>query len=188
APGAPAPAPAPAPTRDDLVQAWGDEVLDALRSRARALYRAGRFVAAGDGTAVFALPGESHRHACEPCRAEVEAALSAHFGTPLRLRLVVDEEPGRLAAEDPPGRGGPQPGRSGAQPGDEVIDLTEVEELAEAEAGAASVEQRLLQAFPGAEEIGQPAPAREAAQPAPAREAAPPARPREAGPAREAGR
>ncbi|MGH9102051.1 MAG: DNA polymerase III subunit gamma/tau, partial [Acidimicrobiales bacterium] len=92
------------PSRDDLVTAWGDGLLASLASRPRARFRHGRFLAAQDGFATFALPDETHRSYCEPCRVEVEAALSAHFKAPVRLRLVVDAAPG--APLSAPGAGG----------------------------------------------------------------------------------
>jgi DNA polymerase-3 subunit gamma/tau len=80
------------PTRDQLVQAWGDQVLAALPSRARARFRVGRFVAADEGTAVFALPNDTHRRYCEEVRTDVEQALTGHFGVRVVLRLVVDDD------------------------------------------------------------------------------------------------
>ncbi|MBO0713877.1 MAG: hypothetical protein J2P59_03895, partial [Acidimicrobiales bacterium] len=122
------------PTREELVMAWGDQVLAGLRGRAKAVYRSGRFMATEEGVAVFALPDDNMRSYCEGCRTDVEAALSAHLGVPLRLRLVTD--PGPTA---PP----PEPA---IEPLDE-LDLTggPVESLSPAD--------RLLQVFPGAEEL-----------------------------------
>jgi DNA polymerase-3 subunit gamma/tau len=80
------------PSRDELVQAWGDGLLASLPGRARARFRVGRFVATEDGTAVFALPNETHRSYCEEVCAEVESVLAARFGTAVPLRLVVDED------------------------------------------------------------------------------------------------
>jgi DNA polymerase-3 subunit gamma/tau len=147
-PGASADQPPPAPSagagqpdRDELVKAWGDSVLAGLKGRPRARFRAGRFVAAQDGVATFALPDETHRSYSEECRLEVEAALKAHFGVPIRLRLVVDDDspsvPAAQAvahetvADDPP----------------------DPDELTDAPPGSTSVEARLLQTFPGAREV-----------------------------------
>ncbi|HEY1635179.1 MAG TPA: DNA polymerase III subunit gamma/tau [Acidimicrobiales bacterium] len=148
APGAHQPAPAPdpgpgatQPDRDELVKAWGDSVLSGLKGRARARFRAGRFVATQDGVATFALPDEIHRSYSEECRIDVEAALRAHFGVPIRLRLVVDDESPSVpasqtvtqqtVADDPP----------------------DPDELTDAPPGSTSVEARLLQTFPGAREV-----------------------------------
>lgn len=123
------------PTRDDVVQAWGDGILGSLPGRARARYGTGRFVAVDGTKATFAVPNEPHRRYCQECRGEVEAALSAHFGLPLSLVLVVEPE------ED----------AQGHQPEDEI----DLNELTDAPALAdVSPEQRLLQAFPGSEEVG----------------------------------
>ena len=84
--------PGVAPTRDQLVEAWGDGLLATLPPRARARFRVGRFLDAEADTAVFALPNDTHRSYCEEVRLEVEQMLSAHFGTPVHLQLVVDKE------------------------------------------------------------------------------------------------
>jgi len=150
---------AAAPTRDELVQEWGDHVLASLPSRARARFRVGRFTSVDGGTAVFALPNETHRSFCEELRLDVESALRSHFGVSVPLHLVVDDE-----LEDEGGRGS---GRRAARdpaadpsgfddPRDDEPDLLDPVVLAaETEpAGAGlSPEQRLKQAFPGAQEV-----------------------------------
>ncbi len=88
------------PSRDELVQVWGDGLLASLPGRARARFRVGRFVAVDDGTAVFALPNETHRSYCEDVRIDVERALGTHFGRPVPLRLVVDEDAARGAGSE----------------------------------------------------------------------------------------
>jgi DNA polymerase-3 subunit gamma/tau len=96
-PPAPPPVPAPPastadpPSRDDLTLAWGDTILGLLPQGIRARWSAGRFIDVEDHQAVFALPNRTTRDRCDEQRAEVEAALSAHFGRPVGLRLVVDE-------------------------------------------------------------------------------------------------
>ena len=76
--------------RDSLTEAWGDVVLKTLPALVKALYSAGRFVAVGPEGAQFALPNAAHRDRCADGVTQVEAALSAHFGTPVRLELIVD--------------------------------------------------------------------------------------------------
>jgi hypothetical protein len=115
--------------------AWGDRILASLRGRAKAVYRSGRFMASDDGVATFALPDENMRSYCEGCRSDVEAALLAQLGVPLRLRLVTDPGPGAPPLEPPIG-----------EPDDE-LDLTDEP------AGSLSAADRLLQVFPGAEEL-----------------------------------
>jgi DNA polymerase-3 subunit gamma/tau len=149
-------------SRDELVQLWGDGLLASLPNRARARFRVGRFVAVDDGTAVFALPNETHRTYCEEVRVEVETALGSRFGTPVPLRLVVDEE----AAADGPARPptaipGPEvqaeaPPVSGTEYDTEQHDLLDPVVLAaqtEPAGAGLSPEDRLKQAFPGAEEV-----------------------------------
>ena len=171
-PPSPAASPPPAaavaspafPTRDELVQAWGDQVIGRLRPKAKALFQAGRFVGADGGQAEFGLPNEIHRNRCEEMRPEVEAALADQFGRPVPLVLVVDGSPPTTAqavrVDDDGGPPAP-PARAATTPvpgPEEPDDFGE--ELADFDAGTLDVadvdnsaEARLLQAFPGAEEV-----------------------------------
>ncbi|MGO9853778.1 MAG: DNA polymerase III subunit gamma/tau [Acidimicrobiales bacterium] len=160
APRAPAPAarteaaPSRPVDRDSLTEAWGDGILRTLPARAKALYSAGRFVSVDAQGAHFALPNSAHRERCADLAPTVEAALAAHFGSPVTLVLDVDDA-------TPPGTpgGGTAPARNDG-PGD----AADVEEVDPADFGAADVndgatgqataaEARLLQAFPGASEV-----------------------------------
>jgi DNA polymerase-3 subunit gamma/tau len=141
-PAAPAPA-APAktggtfPSRDDLTAAWADEILPKLSQRARARFRVGRWVSADGGVAVFALPNEPHRKMSDEVRGDVEETVSAHFGVRVPIKLVVDEgeheAPATVAPQGP----------------DEHVDLGELEDAP----AVTSPEDRLKEAFPGAEEV-----------------------------------
>jgi DNA polymerase-3 subunit gamma/tau len=134
----PAPGAGASPDRDSIVQAWGDGLLSGLPPRARARYRTGRFVSTEGAEVTFAVANEPHRRMCEECRRDVEDALSAHFATRLSLRLTVDAEAGSE----------PQP----RVPEDE--EDFDISQLAPAGGGAdLSPEERLLRAFPGAEEL-----------------------------------
>ncbi|MDQ3680136.1 MAG: DNA polymerase III subunit gamma/tau [Actinomycetota bacterium] len=127
------------PSRDELTMAWGDSVLASLSPRAKSRFAAGRFLAVEGGQALFWLPNEFHRDRCEDVRAEVEAALSAHFGTPVPLRLVVERaEP--TTAHDAPAEDGAEEEMSG-------------EIRSEVVPPVVSAEDRLMEAFPGAEEV-----------------------------------
>ncbi|MDP9070461.1 MAG: hypothetical protein M3N68_04100, partial [Actinomycetota bacterium] len=126
------------PSRDELTKAWGDVILRSLSGRSKARFGAGRFTAVEGGAAVFSLPNEHYLGRCEEVRDEVEAALSAHFGVPVPLRLDVERD------EAATGEALPDE--------DEVIDLGELREGAPA---VASPVDRLRQAFPGAEEVPQ---------------------------------
>jgi hypothetical protein len=154
----PEPAPdAVSPSRDELVEAWGDQLLFRLSNKARARFRVGRFLAVEGGAAVFALPNDTHRSYCEEVRSEVEEVLGQHFGRAVPVRLVVDDESELNAA---PRRGGTTTGSAGAGRApapdsehaallDPVVLATETEP-----AGAGpSPEQRVKQLFPGAEEV-----------------------------------
>ena len=130
------------PTRDELTLAWGDAVLASLPSRTKAFFAGGRFLEVSGGAAVFGLPNAPHMQRCEKGRADVEAALSAHFGRPVPLRLVVDPDGGPTA-----------PAPTGAPAAAPVAEEHEIDlaELTDApEAGATSVD-RVRELFPGAE-------------------------------------
>jgi hypothetical protein len=122
-----------------LTVAWGDHVYPSLAGPARTRFGAGRFVSGDADGAVFALPNAVHRDRCEERLADVEAALSAHFGRPVPLRLVVDEQalPRFGAPEAPEAR-------------DEDVDL---DGLQDAPAAITSAAERVKQAFPGAQEV-----------------------------------
>jgi len=131
------------PSRDELTLAWGDVVLASLSPKAKSRFSAGRFLAVDGGKVRFALPNKMHRDRCEDVKAEVEGALSAHFGTPLTLQLVVE-----TAGQAPAATAPPQEEDSGE---DEAM---AGELMSEGVPPVASIEDRLLQAFPGAEEVG----------------------------------
>ena len=143
--------------RDSLSQAWGDGVLRSLPARAKALYSGGHFVAADQAGAQFALPNVAHRDRCVELAPQVEAALTQHFGSPIRLVLVVEGGSG-----DPP-RNSPAPAvpadRPPAAPAADEHDEVDLEDLVAATAGdidqASAAEARLLEAFPGASEVGE---------------------------------
>ncbi len=162
APKPPARAPA-GPTagavdRDSLTEAWGDGILRTLPARAKALYSAGRFVTVDERGAHFALPNAAHRDRCADLVPTVEAALAAHFGTPVILVLDVDDAapPAGDAAPGRPAAGGG--GDPGAGAGDDDIDHVDPADLLHdaPDAGAdqaSGAEARLLEAFPGASEV-----------------------------------
>jgi hypothetical protein len=141
APGSPPPQPASpsrgVPDRDALVQAWGDQILRSLPARAKVLFAAGRFVGTDEGSVAFALPNVAHKERCGEVRPLVEEALSSHFGVAVPLRLVVESDAGA-------------PGVASA-----AGDLDEGDDFdptADGESGPVA-EARLLEAFPGAEEV-----------------------------------
>ena len=172
---APSGAAAPFPTRDQLVQAWGDQVIGRLRPKAKALFQAGRFLGTDGTRAEFGLPNEIHRNRCEEMRPEVEAALADQFGRPVPLVLVVDGAPqpaGAGPSDDgpdvrppatapapavpspaDPGAGRPSAAARPVEPADDDEDLSVFDDDLEVADIDNSAEARLLQAFPGAEEV-----------------------------------
>ena len=168
----------PFPTRDQLVQAWGDHIIGRLRPKAKALFQAGRFVGVeGDG-AVFALPNDIHRSRCEEVQGEIETALSDHFGQHVGLVLVVDGGPAPSPSPDgdpalspspttpiarapraersaQSGSSGPPTAADDEHPLDDHPDLSAFDEseLGEIADIDNSAQARVLQAFPGAEEV-----------------------------------
>jgi DNA polymerase-3 subunit gamma/tau len=163
---APSGAVATLPSRDELVQVWGDGLLAELPNRARARFRVGRFLDVDAGSAVFALPNETHRSYCEEVRLEVEAALGKRFGTSVPIRLVVDDEaddgpvptrPAPASPSAPPTSVGttPAPVTAGVAVDDSPDLLDPAVLAAETEPAGAGLtpEQRLKQAFPGAQEV-----------------------------------
>ena len=142
--------------RDSLTQAWGDVVLGNLPARLKAVFSAGRFVAADENGAQFALPNAAHRDRCAESASEVEAALTAHFGAKVALVLVVEGDTTGGVPAAPAGPGAPPPPGDGGEDGldeEDPADLVaasgdETDHLSAAEA-------RLLEAFPGTSEVAE---------------------------------
>jgi hypothetical protein len=111
------------------------------------MFQAGRFTSADGASCTFAVANESLREQCERKRAEVEAALAAHFGTRLAMRLVVDEAP--PASVDTVAVAPPEPSRP--------VDLDDLDraDLDGGEVGDSTTiaTARVLDAFPGATEV-----------------------------------
>ncbi len=133
------------PTRDELTKLWADSVLPGLPGRVKAYLSAGRFVDAGEGVATFALPDPGLLARALPLRAEVEVAISEAAGVAVRLRLVSEAD---LASGGATGAGG-----HGAGVADEDPEVYDLDELEDAGTAVVSPEQRLLEAFPGAQEV-----------------------------------
>ncbi|HWE53911.1 MAG TPA: DNA polymerase III subunit gamma/tau [Acidimicrobiales bacterium] len=131
-----------APSREELTMAWGDGVLPSLRPAVKVYVANGRFLVSSDDAAIYAVPDRGLLQRAENNRAEVEHALSKHFGRPVRLKLVLDDE-----AKPAGGRGGPSAPEPTPEPEEDWA------EMMEAPAASTSPEQRLMEAFPGAEEV-----------------------------------
>jgi DNA polymerase-3 subunit gamma/tau len=132
APAPPVAAAGTLPSRDDLTTAWADSVLPKLRPTIKAKFAAGRFLSVDDGVAQYALPGAGLLQKASEVQADVEAALAAHFGTPVPLKLVVDP-------------GGP--------PQDAVEEPVDLDALTDAPADSRTGIDHLSAAFPGSEII-----------------------------------
>ncbi|MEO7556796.1 MAG: DNA polymerase III subunit gamma/tau, partial [Acidimicrobiales bacterium] len=109
------------PTRDELTLAWGDEILGQLPRVARARYAMGRFLSVEGAVASYGLPNEGHVAKCEELRPAVELALSERFGTPLGLRLVIDQTD-RAAPPTPAARRAAPPPRAAPEPEPDVVE------------------------------------------------------------------
>ncbi|MDQ6949505.1 MAG: hypothetical protein M3256_25460, partial [Actinomycetota bacterium] len=132
--------PGPAmPSRDELTKVWGDGLLRGLSAKAKAYLGSGRFVSVDPDGAVYAVPNQQWLARSLDVRGEAEAALAARFGRPVPLKLVVE-----AAVAPPP----PAPA-----PPDETLDHDDLDHLQDADVQVISPEQRLMDAFPGAEEV-----------------------------------
>ena len=148
--------------RDTLTEAWGDGILKALPARAKALFSAGRFVSVDDQGAHFALPNVAHRDRCIDMAPTVEQKLTAHFGTPVKLVLDVDDASAPATTPAPPpasssgsSRSADSAGPPQDEPEAEVIDPAEYADNGPHGEGdqASEAHARLLEAFPGASEV-----------------------------------
>jgi len=147
--------------RDALTEAWGDGILQSLPARAKARYASGRFVAVAHDGVHFALPNAAHREQCTEQKSVVEAALSSHFGSKVTLVLDIDE------SGTPPGaRPGPSPAEPNRSSGGnamppappmEEIDYLDPSDMVDGNPTdqATAAEAIVLQAFPGASEVGE---------------------------------
>ena len=134
----------PAPDVASLTAAWGT-VLDGLKGATKGIFREGQITEVTDGTAVLLLPKGPPADLLEQRRPEVEAALAAHFGQRVALRLVVG------SADQP----APAVAGTAATAAPEDDEAHDVHELENAPAAGNSAE-RLLEAFPGAELVEEP--------------------------------
>jgi hypothetical protein len=129
------------PTRDELTLAWGDGVLRGLSGKAKAYLGSGRFVGVDPDGAVYAVPNQQWLSRSLDVRAEAEAALAARFGRRVPLKMVVEATiPSAAAPAD-------------SDKGTEELDRAELDHLQDADVAVISPEQRLMDAFPGAEEV-----------------------------------
>ncbi|NCY17151.1 MAG: hypothetical protein EBX39_10355, partial [Actinobacteria bacterium] len=133
---------------------WSGSVLASLSQRARPRFTAGRWLAVDGAEATMGLPNAPHAARCEELRPEVEAALSAAFGTPITVRLTVDS-----SSIDPGDRRAVASGRTArSQEPEEILDRETVAELDDAVDVASTGVDRIAAVFPGAELVDEPEP------------------------------
>ena len=132
------------PSRDELTLVWADQVLPHLSARAKPVLAAGHWIDT-DGGVALAVPNEPHRARSEQHRAELEAALAAHFGRPVPVAFVLEPStPARPRGTGERGaRAAPDPEPEEAIDPAELVDAGPEHDLAPFE--------RVTQAFPGAE-------------------------------------
>ena len=106
----------------------------------------------------FALPNAAHRDQCAEQQSLVESALADHFGTKVALVLVIDDTAPPPASGSSVGPSARPPGAAPAKPGPPADEVEEVDphEFMEDDSTdhTSEAEARLLQAFPGASEVG----------------------------------
>ncbi|MDP9072886.1 MAG: hypothetical protein M3N98_01705, partial [Actinomycetota bacterium] len=108
-----------------------------LSGKAKAYLGSGRFVSADPDGAIFAVPDRHLLSRALDVQAEAERALTSRFGRRVPLKLIVDPGPHPVP--------GPLP--------DEDFSSEDLDHLEDAGPAVTSPEQRLLDAFPGAEEV-----------------------------------
>ncbi len=121
----------------------------------RAVFQIGRFVGCDGEVALLAVPNAGHLAHAEPLVGEVAEALSQYFGVPVAIRLVTEEAAaagGQYPAQPPAETAvRPQPAALAEEPFDEI---GEAAEEGDGEVGGVALARdRLLRAFPGAEEV-----------------------------------
>jgi len=119
--------------------AW-DTILKGLRPRAKGLFTSGRLVGVEENRVVYAFPSATVCEMAEVQMSELEAALAAHFGGAVAVRLVVDG-------------GGDAPAVAAVAPDEELPDLTGLTDAPEAP--IATPVDHLTSAFPGAEIVDE---------------------------------
>jgi hypothetical protein len=124
-------------------------VLGRLPAGAKPYLSSGRFLGVDADAAIYALKDPGMLARAQLVRPEAETALARHFGRPVPLRLVLDDgsRPSSVPVVAHP------PAVAPAGELDEEFADYDLSELEDAPAGVASPEQRLLEAFPGAEEV-----------------------------------
>ena len=136
-----------APTREEMTLAWGDTILAGLRPAVKVYVATGRFLASEGGSVLLAVPDRGLLARAEANRSEIEAAMTAHFGRRVDLKLVIDPDLGSTQG------GSSSTVKLASDDGEDYSEVFDPSELVDAPGALTSPEQRLLEAFPGAEEV-----------------------------------
>jgi hypothetical protein len=130
-------------TSVDLTRSW-DDVLKQLRPRVKGMFTSGRVLGVEGGEAVVGFQTQTLVDMAEGMRTDVEAAIAAAVGHPVRLRVVVDGARADAAT-------GPTP--IDPTPEDEAHDVRDLVDAPPAE--VKSPLDHLTSAFPGAEVLDE---------------------------------
>ncbi len=122
--------------------------LDQISQKARVRFKGGTVNAVNGSTVVFAAPNQIHRDRCSEVTHDVEAALSAHFGTSITVDVVVDGDALGSTIIDPT-----KIDRSEITKPETAEEVGPVSELADADDTASTGVDRLTKAFPGSKVI-----------------------------------
>ena len=133
------------PSREEMVMAWADAILEDLPNRVRLRFQTGRFIANDPRSVVFALSDQIHLDRCQEVREAVDDALREHFGRPVPLRLAVDDD-----STAPPPDLQPTPTLS-APAADDDHEAIDPNELKDEETVAQEAISSLMAAFPDSE-------------------------------------
>jgi chromosomal replication initiation ATPase DnaA len=120
-----------------------DDLLATVKQRVRARFGSGRVLAVEGTTITFGTTNAIHRDRCNEVKDEIESAFSNHFGHPVTLEIVVDDD-----APSP----NMDPAKIETRPTVEITadeDVGPVEELQNATDQSANGLERLTKAFPG---------------------------------------
>ncbi len=131
-----------------VAAAWSD-LLDNVSKRTRVRFKGNEIMSASDSTVVLGVPNSITADRCKELSAEVEEALSTHFGRPITLQIMVND--GATAPTDP-AKIDPEPTKTY----DETeADIGPVDELEDATGHGDNSIDRLSKAFPGSKVIEQ---------------------------------
>ena len=123
-------------------------LLDALSQKVRARFKGGQITTVADDTISFGVPNAIARDRCVQVAPDLEEALAQHFGHPVRIEVVLDDQ-----AAPPLDAARIEPRPTPNTPSDLDEDVGPVSELADASDQSVNGIDRLTKAFPGSEVI-----------------------------------